>query len=413
LRAVVIGAGRIGCGLVAEALRNSGHEVVFVARSTVLTDHLNRVGRYRLRLLNGRQSRETEIDGVRAVCVTDTHHVVEELGSADLVAACLRPHSLPRVAPLIAAGLLRRSRPTNVLTLENTVDAGPALRSMVASHLPSGWDVDQHGFSGALAARVVSRRLGDPATDEPLTFVGDLPGGFVVDRRALRGGLPDIADVAAIDEYPAAVRHKLYTFSAGHAVAAYLGFLKGYQYIHTAVRDTEVRLAVMGAMDEGRAGLSARYASRPASIESDPAKIIARFDNAGLDDSVLRVGRDPQRKLASADRLVGAATLAEEAGVRPERLALATAAALCFEHVGDPSSTGLQLALRRAGVHEVLRRVSRLDATEGFGRNVAVLWSRLSTGRREGNHLLTLKHLTWAWASSEAGLNGAPARVPR
>jgi hypothetical protein len=103
--------------------------------------------------------------------------------------------------------------------------------------------------------------------------------------------------------------------------------------------------------------------------------------------------------------------LAEEAGVSPQRLALAAAAAMCFEHAGDASSTGLQVELRRAGVHEVLRRVSGLDASEGFGRNVAVLWSRLTAGRREDNHLLSLAHLTWAWAPSEAGLNGAGARV--
>ena len=139
-------------------------------------------------------------------------------------------------------------------------------------------------------------------------------------------------------------------------------------------------------------------------VDSDPRSIIGRFDNAALDDSVLRVGRDPQRKLGYADRLVGAATLAEEAGIRPERLALATAAALCFEHAGDPSS---------AGVHDVLKRVSRLDGTEGFGRSVAMLWSRLSTGRMSENHLISLERLVWAWSATEAGFTGRQAQVER
>lgn len=417
MKAVVIGAGRIGCGLVGEALRASGHDVVFVTRSRVLTDHLNRVGGYHLRLLNGRDSRETTVEGIRAVCVTDTDRAVHELEAADLVASCLRPHSLPRVVPLIAAGLRRRSRPANVLTLENTVDAGAVLRDMVAAHLPRGWAVDDHGFSGALAARVVSRRLGDPATDEPLTFVGDPPGGFLVDRSALRGDFPVVAGVSAIDEYRAAVRHKLYTFSTGHAVAAYIGFLKGYHFIHTAVRDTEIRLAVLGAMEEGRAGVRMRYGDEVAGVDSDPLRVLGRFDNAALDDSVLRVGRDPQRKLGATDRLIGAATLAAEAGVRPQRLVLATAAALCFEHAGDASSTGLQVELRRRGVHEVLRRICRLDASTGFGRDVAALWSRLIVGRGNGNgngnHLLSLERLTWAWATTEAGLAGSRARSTR
>jgi len=411
VKAVVIGAGRIGCGLVGEALRESGHEVVFVVRSRVLTDHLNRVGSYCVRLTNNGESREAVVEGVRAVCVTDGERVVRELAASDLVATCLRPHSIPRVVPLIAAGLRRRTRPTNVLTLENSVDAGSTLRHLVASQLPSNWPVDEHGFSGAVAARVVSRRLGDPATDEPLTFIGDAPAEMVVDRPAMRGGIPEIAGLIATDEFGAAVRHKLYTFSAAHAVAAYLGFLKGYRYVHTAVRDTEIRPAVMGAMDEGRAGLRARYGQAAAGVDSDPHRIIRRFDNAALDDSVLRVGRDPQRKLGFADRLVGAATLAEEAGIRPEQLALATAAALCFEHPSDPSSTGLQVELSRAGVHHVLKRVSRLDGAQGFGRSVAMLWSRLSTGRMSENHLISLDRLIWAWSSTEAGFTGTRARV--
>ena len=413
MKAVVIGAGRIGCGLVAEMLRASDHEVVFVTRSRILSDHFNRVGGYSLRLLDGTDARDVEVDGVRSVCVTDTDRVVGELAGAELVVTCLRPHSLPRVAPLIADALRCTAGHVNVLTLENSFDAGAVLRAMVASYLPSDWPLDTHGFSGALAARVVSRRLGDPATDEPLTFVADPPAGCVVDRGALRGALPEVEGIVATDHFGAAVRQKLYTFSAGHAVTAYLGFLKGYRYVHTAIRDTEIRAAVTGAMMEGKEGLRSRYGTGVVEVESDPIRILARFDNAALDDSILRVGRDPRRKLGPMDRLVGAAMLAEEAGFSPEQLALAAAAALCFEDPGDPASTGLQVELQRGGVHEVLKRISRLDPSRGFGRNVAGLWARLRAGHGSGskggngNHLLSLERLVWAWAETEAGLSRA------
>jgi mannitol-1-phosphate 5-dehydrogenase len=413
VKVVVIGAGRIGCGLVGEALRASGHEVVFVARRRILANHLNRIGGYRLRLLACGEARETFVDGVRAVCAADGGRVVKELAEADLIAACVRPRSLPSVAPLIAAGLRQRSSPTNVLSFENLVDAGPALRRRVASHLPAAWPLDEHGFSGALAARVVSRRLGDPGKDDPLTFIGDPPPSFVVDRRALRCPLPEIAGMETTDDYAAAVRQKLHIFSAGHAVAAYLGYLKGYHYIHTAIRDAEIRSAVLAAMAEGRAGLGARLGSGHVGAESDPIKVIVRFDNAALDDPVVRVGRDPQRKLGPGDRLIGAARIAEQAGIRPENLALAAAAALCFEDPHDASSIGLQQRLRRNGVHEVVSRVCRLDPSQGLGRSVAALWSRLSTGRRSGNQLLSLDRLFWAWSSTEAGFTEPPTRAVR
>jgi len=41
VRAAVIGPGRVGCGFVGKVLRDSGHEVIFVARDARLAEHLN------------------------------------------------------------------------------------------------------------------------------------------------------------------------------------------------------------------------------------------------------------------------------------------------------------------------------------------------------------------------------------
>ncbi|MFQ5911666.1 MAG: hypothetical protein ACE5JS_00605 [Nitrospinota bacterium] len=51
-------------------------------------------------------------------------------------------------------------------------------------------------------------------------------------------------------DYAAWIRRKLYTFSAGHATCAYLGYLKVYHYSHTAIRDPEIQTALLTAMTE-------------------------------------------------------------------------------------------------------------------------------------------------------------------
>jgi mannitol-1-phosphate 5-dehydrogenase len=56
--------------------------------------------------------------------------------------------------------------------------------------------------------------------------------------------------------------------------------------------------------------------------------LLARMVNPFLHDSVARVGRDPERKLAWDDRLVGTLRVALEQGVKPSRYAFGTAAAL-------------------------------------------------------------------------------------
>jgi mannitol-1-phosphate/altronate dehydrogenase len=273
--------------------------------------------------------------------------------------------------------------------------AGPYFRRLVAGAMVRGEDADKHGFSGAVISRMVTQRLGDPADDAPLTFVGEMVEEVIVDRRALRSPLPQIQGVIPVDNYHPFVLRKLYTFSAGHATAAYLGWLKGYRYIHTAIRDREIRKAVFSAMEEGLRGLAGRFGKEFANDAKQLQAIVERFENAALNDPIQRVARDPRRKLAAGERLVGAAQLAEEAGVNPKQLALATAAALCFCSVGQPGNdcTAHPECME---VCSTLNEVCGLDAARGFGRAVANSWAKLAPALSPGNLLLSLNQHMWA-----------------
>ena len=69
-----------------------------------------------------------------------------------------------------------------------------------------------------------------------------------------------------------------------------------------------------------------------------------------LGDTILRLGRDPIRKLARTDRLVGAALNALAEGVTPTHLVTGIAAGLCFDHPADPIARDLQARLHGYGV---------------------------------------------------------------
>jgi len=398
MKAVIIGAGLIGCGFAGQVLRASGYQIVFVVRQQILAAHLNRVKRYRVRLVDGRQSREVFVEGVRAVGAGESERVIAEMAEADLIITAVGANNLPHIAPLIAAGLQRRGEPINVLAFENLITAGPYLRDLVAKCLPRNFPLAQHGFASTLVDRAVPQRLGDPAQDELLTFIGEPSNLFVVDGRHLRPPLPVLEGMIIAEDYMAWIQRKLYIYSAGHATCAYLGYLKGYHYIHTAIRDAEIRDAVLAAMAEGQRGLAARHGRSVAGNESDLHKIIARFENAALNDPIMRVGRDPKRKLGAEDRLVGAARLAEAAGIRPEKLALAAAAALCFYNPADPSAADLHREIDTLGLGPALRHICGLDPNNGFGHFVAEVWSQLADGCwQKGNLLLSLEQLLWAW----------------
>jgi mannitol-1-phosphate 5-dehydrogenase len=243
---------------------------------------------------------------------------------------------------------------------------------------------------------VVARREGDPALDDPLVFVGDRPATFYVDAAALGAPLPAIEGMVITDRFEAAVQRKLFTFSAGHATAAYLGYLKGYHYVHTAVRDPEIRAAVLAAMAEGQKALLARYGPDVAGDERTLQEILSRFDNAALNDSIERVGRDPVRKLAKEDRLVGPARLAREAGVIPEKLTLAVAAAMLFCPFADRAAVELNRAIRCDGPTAVLCRVAGFRPDDTLAESAVCAYRRLAKERPERSQLLSFDHLLWA-----------------
>jgi len=398
MRAVVFGAGRIGCGLVGRLLRQAGHEVIFVCRSPDLARHLQRVGRYQVRLVWGPDSDEHVVDGIEAVAAHRSNQVLAEVAAADLVATAVGAGNLAAVAPIIAAGLARKDTTANVIAFENLLDAGGYLADRVAAAMREAPQALEHGFSGGLVYGAISQRLGDPNGHRPLTFVGEPGSTFVVDGRYLRPCLPQLEGMIVAHDYPAWVRRKLYTYSAGHAATAYLGHLKGYHYIHTAIRDPEIRWAVVEAMTEGQQGLAACHGRSFAGGPQDLAAIVARFENAGLNDPIERVGRDPRRKLRVGDRLMGAAHLAEEAGVRPEKLALAAAAALLFSPT-DPAAGDLQRDIATTGLASALEHSCGIDVGVGAGRWVAELWQRMIGGWEPGNLLLHLEPILWAWQS--------------
>jgi len=395
MKAAIIGAGRIGCGLAGQLLHASGYEITFIARNRSVVDNLNRNGGYQVALTSASKSLYVMVSGVRAISTEDTLAAIEAISEADVIITAVCPQNLPEVAWLIAQGLELREKPTNVIAFENMEHAGPYLRKLVADSMVRAKDANQHGFSGAVISRMVTERLGDPAHDIPLTFVGEMVEDVIVDARALCSPLPQIRGVIPVDNYRPWVLRKLYTFSAGHATAAYLGWLKGYRYIHTAIRDREIRKAVFSAMEEGLRGLAGRFGKEFANDAKQLHAIVERFENAALNDPIQRVARDPRRKLAAGERLVGAAKLAEEAGINPKQLAFATAAALCFCNAGQQGDNGA-VDQECAEVCATLNEICGLDAARGFGRAVVKSWAKLAPALSTGNLLLSLNHHLWA-----------------
>jgi len=359
---------------------------------------VNTVGRFNVRLTSSQGIRNVPVRDVTVLTPDKQSALDRALSTADVIAVSVGTENLAAVAPMIARALAQRISPVNVLAFENMLTAGTTLRKLVKQHLPADFPLENFGFSGALVVRAVTQRIGDFDGITPVTFLGDTPETFTVHGPSLVGPTLTLSGMISVDNYSAAVMRKLYVFSAGHATTAYLGALKGYHYIHTAIGDPEIRATVIEAMVEGQKGLASHFGSAYTADPREIDDIIRRFENASICDPITRVGRDPLRKLQLTERLIGAARMAADAGVPPTKLGLAAAAALCFYNAADPKCKELQHHLETMGIHVTLCEICGLKAEDTVQQCIAERWNQLASGWRRGNMLLSLTDLQWAWS---------------
>src|SRR5208282_6112870 len=127
---------------------------------------------------------------------------------------------------------------------------------------------------------------------------------------------------------------KLYGHNATHALAAYVGALRGVERIADLSRYPDILAFVRAAfVEESGKALVRKHAGKDRLFTHEgyceyADDLLARMVNPFLHDSVERVGRDPQRKLGWDDRLVGTIRVALDQGITPSRYAFGAAAAL-------------------------------------------------------------------------------------
>lgn len=371
---MIFGAGSVGRGFLGQLFNESGYEVVFVDVDEPLVEALRRQGSYTLRLSGFEKVEDLTIGPVRALNSRHTEEVAAEVAQASLVATAVGVRSLPAIAKPIAAGLARRWTageivPLNIILCENLHDAPDLLRESVSEGLPTALGPHLQERLGCIPA-VVARMSPAPTAEQraaDLTLIVAEPYKVLpVDRAAFVGEIPRVVGMVPVTPFPAYVDRKLYIHNAAHAMLGYLGYRRGYTYGYEALTDPWVRQRVDQALDEASQALVAEHGLDPVALQEHVDYLLLRFANRGLADPISRLARDPLRKLAPHDRLVGAARQAERHGIQPAGLAWGIAAALAYDTPEDVHAAELQRSLAQEGLDRTLRRICGIGQDEAL-----------------------------------------------
>lgn len=390
--AIQFGAGNIGRGFMGQLFWEAGLATVHVDRDRRIVELINSRRGYTLKLLDAYTVTETDlkIDKVESVHADDVPGVARHFAAAQVAGTAVGVKSLAAIAPLIAAGIEARMRsnprPLDIYMCENSPDAARALRSAVLSLLDANsrsWAEANIGFVGTSVARMVPPP-GRFAGDDPLLVVADAFHELPYDASAARASPLQVRGVRGVGNFPAEVERKLFTHNLGHAALGYLGHLKGYVQVHEPLGDAELAAVFDGALDETSRALLSKHAGYldPAEHAAVRKDVRVRFGNPLLGDTIRRVARDPLRKLAPGDRLVGSIRLCLSQGTFPARVCRVCAAALLYDAADDPDALRLQELITRKGVEAALLSVSGIDPASPEGREVVSSFRELSVAKR-------------------------------
>ena len=370
-KAVMYGAGNIGRGFIGQLLSLSGYEVVFLDINSAIIDRLNSDRSYPLRFVSAGESKETIVRNVRGVNAMDAEAAAFEIATADIMATAVGANILPRIAQVIARGLELRWQcenilPLNIIICENLLNANKVLEALLLGML----DRKLHGFFFQLVGLVEASigRMVPVATEAMqegnlLRVWAEPYAELPTDLDGFKGILPQIIGMKPFSPFEFYVDRKLYIHNMSHAMLAYLGRLGGYQFIWQAVRDSRLAEMARGALAESSKALSIKHGIPLADLAAFSEDLMSRFDNPMLGDTVVRVARDPLRKLAPGDRLVGAARLCLESGIIPDCICAGVAAALLFMDDGDEASLQIQKSIAENGLSATLDGFCGIEAS--------------------------------------------------
>jgi mannitol-1-phosphate 5-dehydrogenase len=292
---------------------------------------------------------------------SDRRRLVEAVAGAEEIGTAVpsvnfyisdSPGSIHRI---LAEGLRRKASAGGpravVYAAENHNHAAEILEAAVLDEIPPG-ERDAASERVRFLNTVIGKMSGvvtDPAEAQGLTPIAPgLPRAFLVEafNRILISEIqfeetddepPFRRGIRAFEEKPDLLpfeEAKLYGHNATHALAAYVGVVRGVQRMADLPGVAGILPFLRAAfVEESGAALIRKHAGvdplfTPDGYRAYADDLLARMTNPYLQDTAERVGRDPRRKLGWDDRLIGTMRVALRQGIAPRRYAIGAAAAL-------------------------------------------------------------------------------------
>ncbi|GCF92830.1 mannitol-1-phosphate 5-dehydrogenase [Enterococcus florum] len=364
MRATHFGAGNIGRGFIGEILAKNDFSIDFVDINETIIDALNQRKEYTIELADAQkeQIHVHNVDGLNNQ--KDPDAVIASVAKADLVTTAIGPNVLPFIAELIARGIQQRRAekntiPLDVIACENMIGGSQFLFAKVQEHLSEedlAYVEEFIGFPNAAVDRIVPIQH----HEDPL-FVSVEPfSEWVVDKTQCKNQTLRLSEVSYVADLEPYIERKLFSVNTGHATVAYTGAYNGYKTIDEAIGHDDVLSQLRAVLMETGNLLIAKWGFDQEQHQAYIDKIVGRFENPYISDSIDRVARTPIRKLGYDERFIRPIRELKERELAYTHLIEVVAMILKYQDPQDEQSVELQRMLKENTPEIVIQEVTAL-----------------------------------------------------
>lgn len=380
MKAVHFGAGNIGRGFVGFLLYEAGFEVTFADVAEGLIDALKAADSYVVHEV-GEGAVDHTVSGFAALnSAAEEEALIAAIAEADVVTTAVGPNILKFVAPAIRKGIDSRPKDAGklvVMACENAINATDILADHVRGDSPG--DVDE---KAVFANTAVDRIVPNQAEGSGLNVTVETYYEWVIEEPPFGGNPPKIPGATWVQSLAPYIERKLFTLNTGHAATAYFGYQAGISKISDVLTNAEVKSKVRAVLEETKSLLVAKHEFDPAVQEAYLQKILSRFANEFLPDTVERVGRAPGRKLSRNERFIGPAAQLAERGMSSNALQEAILSAMLFDVADDAEAVEVGEILASSSAEEAAAKITGLEQDHPLFAQVVALCEKAKAIRK-------------------------------
>lgn len=321
----VVGAGKTGRGFIGRLLKEADEEMLFIDKDSKLVNALNEAGKFRVDFF-GNEREPLEVDHFQA-------HTWEDatLEDMELIFVSVGGQNLRETGESIAK-CLDSSRHYYIITCENASHPSETLKKAIRK--------DNISISEATVFCTTIEGEGLDIYSENYPYLQ-------CDADLLEGYVPKVKQVRPIEQFSNFLTRKLYTYNAASSIIAYLGWTKGYTNYADAANDEEI----LKLLDKNYAATNRVLCREFGYGEKDQEEFALlskkKFCDRTIVDTVSRNARDPQRKLAASERIMGPIRLLYKYGEDASVLEKTAAAAILYKAGPEDAWTKIQVEKTR------------------------------------------------------------------